>query len=61
MFEGGYDLHFVVTSGLEHEPSTDSVMLELGLPTLFHQGTAEFGIAMVYDSDRFTCGMHLNA
>ena len=57
---GKYDRHFIMSSRLEHEPSTDGIMLELGLPTLFHQSTAEPGITMVYDSDRFTCGMHFN-
>ncbi len=55
-----YDRHFILSSRLEHELSTNGIMVEFGLSTLFHQIPAELGVAMVHDPDRFAGGMHFN-
>jgi hypothetical protein len=56
----GNDQHFIMSSWFQHEASTNGIMAEFGSSTLFHQSTAELGIAMVYDSDGFAGGVHFN-
>jgi hypothetical protein len=50
-----------VSTGLQHKPLSDFVVLTLGLVTLFKKSSRQMREAGIDDASRLSGGMHVNA